>query len=139
MCKPPCCNNSGSQGTGIAAVALIIGAALIAAKIRPVVANIVHVAVEVIRLIALTIGVVLALVAVTWAAIMITRWQLRRKALAATQTRVVAMPSIRVSATKGSRLADCLACGGTGSVLQAIGSGRHPRECPVCEPMTRAG
>jgi len=43
MCRPPCCNHSGGQGTGIAAVAVIIGAALVAAKIGPIVAKIVHV------------------------------------------------------------------------------------------------
>src|SRR5262249_19752748 len=35
--------------------------------------------------------------------------------------------------------AGCLACGGTGTGLRAISSGRYqPGECPVCEPVTRA-
>ena len=83
MCRPSCCDNSGGQGAGIAAVALILGAALIVAKIGPIVAKIVHIALEVIRFAALTTGLVLALAAITWAAIMITRWQLRRTAPAA--------------------------------------------------------
>src|SRR2546429_709783 len=63
---------------GIAAVAVIVGAAFIAARIGPIVAKIVQVALEVIRIAALTTVLVLALAAITWAAIMITRWQLRR-------------------------------------------------------------
>ena len=140
MCRPSCCNNTGGQGPGIAAVALIIGSALVAAKIGPIVAKIVHVAVEVIRLAALTTGLVLALAVLTWAATTITRWHLHRKALTANQTRVVTMPTIRVSAPRTSRPADCLACGDTGRVLRAISDGRYqPTECPVCEPARRAG
>src|SRR5690348_9183947 len=113
MCRPPCCNDSGGQGAGIAAVAVIMVAALAAAKIGPVVARIVHTAVEVIRLVALTIGLVVALAAITWAAIVITRWQLRRRALAAARPRVVTVPATRFSADHVSGPADCLACGGT--------------------------
>jgi hypothetical protein len=140
MCRPSCCNNSGGQGAGVAAVAVIIGAALVAAKIGPIVAKIVHVAVEVIRFAALTTGMVAALAVLTWAAITITRWQVRRKALAANQTRVITKPTIRVSAPRASRPADCLACGDTGTVLRAISDGGYqPTECPVCEPARRAG
>ena len=140
MCRPSCCNNNGGQGAGIAAVALIMLAALFAAKTGPIVAHIIHVVLDVIRLAALTTGLVLVLAAVAWAAIVITRWQLRRGALAAARTRVVAMPAIRFPADQVSGPADCLACGGTGTVLRAISSGRYqPGECPVCEPVTRAG
>ena len=140
MCRPSCCDNSGGQGAGIAAVALILGAALIVAKIGPIVAKIVHVALEVIRFAALTTGLVLALAVITWAAIMITRWQLRRTAPAAGQTQVIAAPTIRVSASRASRPADCLACGGSGTVLKAIGGSRYqPGACPVCQPIMRAG
>ena len=140
MCRPSCCDNSGGQGAGIAAVALILGAALIVAKIGPIVAQIVHIALEVIRIAALTTGLVLALAVITWAAIMITRWQLRRTAPAAGQTQVVAAPTIRVSASRASRPADCLACGGSGKVLKAIGGSRYqPGACPVCEPAQWAG
>jgi len=140
MCRPSCCDNSGGQGAGIAAVAIIIGAAFIVAKIGPIAARIVHIVLEVIRFAALTTGLVLALAAITWAAIMITRWQLRRTASAAGQTQVIAAPTIRVSASRASRPADCLACGGSGTVLKAIGGSRYqPGACPVCEPAQWAG
>ena len=79
MCRPSCCNDSGGQGSGIAAVAVIVGAALIVAQIA-------HVALEVICIAALTTGLVLALAVITWAAIIITSWQLRRKAPVAGRT-----------------------------------------------------
>jgi hypothetical protein len=139
MCRPPCCDNNGGQGTGVAAVALIIGAALIAAKIGPIVAGIVHTVLEVLRIVALTTALVLALAALTWAAIMITRWQLqRRQVLAANPARVV-VTRLWEQAEPGDR-PDCLACGGTGTVLRAISGGRYqPGECPVCEPAECAG
>jgi hypothetical protein len=139
MCRPPCCDKSGSQSTGIAAVAVIIGAALVAAKIGPVVAKTIHVALEVIRFAALTTGLVAVLAVFTWAAIAMTRWQLRRKALAANPIQVTVT---RPWAQAGpANRPDCLACGGTGRVLRAISSsGRYrPGECPVCEPVRRAG
>ena len=140
MCRPSCCDNSGGQGAGIAAVAIIIGAVLIVAKIGPIVASIIHIALEVIRVAALTTGLVLALAAITWAAIMITRWQLRRTAPAAGQTQVIAAPAIRVSPSRASRPADCLACGSSGKVLQLIdGRQYQPGACPVCEPAEWAG
>jgi hypothetical protein len=140
MCRPSCCNNSGGQGAGIAAVALILGAALIVGKIGPIVAQIVHIALEMIRFAALTTGMVVALAVITWAAITITHWQLRRMAPAAGQTRVVAAPTIWVSANQASRPADCLACDGSGQVLRAIDGYRYqPGACPVCEPARLAG
>jgi len=42
MCRPSCCNNGG-QGAGIAAVALIMLAALIAARIVRIADRIIHV------------------------------------------------------------------------------------------------
>jgi hypothetical protein len=110
------------------------------AKIGPIVAKIIHIALEVIRFAALTTGLVLALAAITWAAIMITRWQLRRTAPAVGETQVIAAPIIRVSASRASRPADCLACGGSGTVLKAIGGSRYqPGACPVCEPAQWVG
>jgi hypothetical protein len=140
MCRPSCCNNSGGQGAGIAAVALILIGALIVARIGPIVAQIGHIALEVIRIAVVTAAAVLALAAITWAVVMITRWQLRRTASAAGQTQVIAAPAIRVSAGRTSGPADCLACGGSGTVLKAIGGSRYqPGACPVCEPIERAG
>ena len=138
MCRPPCCNNTGGQGAGIAAVAFIIGAALVAAKIGPVVAGIVHTVVEVIRLVALTVGSVVALAVVTWAVLALIRGQLRRQALAVTRTRVVVTRPWEH--TGSADRPDCLACGGTGTVLRAIRGGQYqPGVCPVCEPVRRAG
>ena len=124
MCRPSCCNNSGGQGAGIAAVAVIIGAALVAAKIGSIVAGIIHTIVEVLRIVALTTGLVLALAVITWAIIMITRWQIQRsKILAANPARVV-VTRLREQAEPADR-PDCLACGGNGTVLRAIGDGRY--------------
>ena len=140
MCRPPCCNNTGSQDAGIAAVALLMLAALIVAKIGPIVAHIIYVVLDVIRLVALATGLVVALAVITWAAIVFTRWQLRRRALTAARTRVVTMPANRFPADQVSGPADCLACSGTGTVLRAISSGRYqPGKCPVCAPAMRAG
>jgi uncharacterized membrane protein len=140
MCRPSCCDNSGGQGAGIAAVALILIGALIVAKIGPIVAQIGHIALEVIRIAVVTAAAVLAVAVITWAVVMITRWQLRRTASAAGQTQVVVTPTIRVSASRASRPADCLACGGSGRVLKAIGGSRYqPGACPVCEPAQWAG
>jgi hypothetical protein len=138
MCRPPCCNNTGGQGAGIAAVALIIGAALVAAKIGPVVAGIIRTVLEVIRLVALTAALSVALAVVTWAVLALIRWQLRRQALAVTRPRVVVTrPWER---TGSADRPDCLACGGTGTVLRAISGGQYqPGVCPVCEPVRRAG
>jgi hypothetical protein len=139
MCRPPCCNNSGGQGAGLAAVAILMLAALIVAKIGPIVADVIHTALEVIRFTALTIGTAAAVTAVTWVVIKVTHWQLhRRTTLVTSQLRVSAMPKRQQTGPAGQR--DCLACGGTGTVLRAIGSGRYrPGECPVCAPVARAG
>ena len=139
MCRSSCCDKNGGQGAGVAAVAVIIGAALVAAKIGPIVAGIVHAVLEVLRVVALTTGLVLALAVVTWAAIVITRWQLqRRKMLMANQTRMVVTQPWE-QAEPADR-PDCLACGGNGTVLRAIsGGGYQPQDCPVCEPIKRAG
>ena len=141
MCRPSCCNNTGGQETGIAAVALIIGAALVAVKIGPIVAHIIHVVLDLIRLVALTTGLVVALAVLTWTAIVLTRWQLRRRTLAAARTPVATMPTVGFAADQVSGPADCLACGGTGTVLRAINGGDRcqPGACPVCEPIQRAG
>jgi hypothetical protein len=136
MCRPSCCDNSRGQGTGIAAVAIILGAGFIVAKIGPIVARIIHIALEVIRLAALTTGLVLALTAVTWAAITLAQWQSQRRGgWAANSTRVVV-----TRPREQAEQPDCLACGGSGTVLKAIGGSRYqPSACPVCEPAEWAG
>jgi hypothetical protein len=139
MCRPSCCNNSGGQGAGIAAVAIIMGAALIVAKIGPIVAQIVHVALEAIRIAALTAAAVLVVAAAAWLAVMTVRWWLRHRG-----ARRQAIPHpVNTAAWQQMAVGDgsgCLACGGTGRVLRAIDSGRYqPGACPVCEPAQWAG
>jgi hypothetical protein len=115
-------------------------AALVAARIGPIVARIAHTVVEVIRVAAITTGLVLALAAITWAATVITRWQLQRRTAMPDSTPGVAPPVIRLSSSHSTHPAGCLACGGTGTVLRAInGSGYQPQDCPVCEPARRVG
>ena len=140
MCRPSCCNNTGGQGTGIAAVAVIIGAALVAAKIGPIVAGIIHTVLEVLRIVALTTGLVVALAVITWAVIVITRWQLQRRTMLAANPARVVVTRLWEQAEPADR-PDCLACGGTGTVLRAISARPVPAaaECPVCEPVRRAG
>ena len=139
MCRPSCCDNSGGQGTGIAAAALILGTALIVAKIGPIVARIVHVALEVIRIAALTAGVVLAVAVAAWLAVMTVRWWLRHRGA---QRQAIIQP---VNATVWQNVPaghqpECLACGGSKKVLQLIDGSRYqPGVCPVCEPAQRAG
>ena len=140
MCKPSCCRNeSASPGAGIAVAAVVMFAAFMVAKIGPIVAGFIHVALEVIRFTVLTMGVAAAVAVVTWAAFRLTRWQLqRRPALAASQTRVCVMPEHQQ--TGPSEQQDCLACGSTGMVLRAISGGCwQPGECPAYEPAQRAG
>jgi hypothetical protein len=141
MCRrPSCCDSPRGQGTGTAAVALILLAVLVAARIGPIVARTAHTVLEVIRIAAMTTGLVLALAAVTWAAIVLTRWQLHRRPAGVNSARVVAPPVIRLSASRSTYPDGCLACGGTGTVLRAINStGYQPQDCPVCEPARRVG
>jgi hypothetical protein len=139
MCRPSCCNNSGGPGAGIAAVAIIVGAALIVAKIGPIVAQIVHVALEAIRIAALTAAAVLVVAVAAWLAVMTVRWWLRHRG-----ARRQAIPHpVNAAAWQQMAVGDgsgCLACGGTGRVLRAIDSGRYqPGACPVCEPAEWVG
>jgi len=139
MCRPSCCDNSGGQGTGMAAVALILIGTLIVAKIGLIVARIVHVVLEVLRIAALTAGAVLALAVLTWLAVITVRWCLCHRV---TWRHPIVQPAgatVRQNMATGDQPA-CLACGGTGTVLRAISDGSYqPWACPVCEPAERAG
>jgi hypothetical protein len=139
MCRPSCCNHTGGQDAGLAAVAILMLAALIVAKIGPLVAAIVHTTLEVIGFTALAIGAIAAVTAFTWLGIKVTRWQLHRRAtIAASQAKVFVMPRRQQTGPAGQL--GCLACGGTGTVLRAISAGRYrPGQCPVCEPAQKAG
>jgi hypothetical protein len=86
----------------------------------------------------LTTGLVVALAVITWAAITITRWQLRCNALGTTRTPVAVTRPWQQ--TDPADRPECLACGGNGTVLRAISGDRYqPSDCPVCEPVRRAG
>jgi hypothetical protein len=139
MCRPSCCNNSGGQGAGIAAVAIILIGTLIVAQIGPIVAQIVHIALEAIRIAALTAGAVLAFAVAAWLAVMITRWWLRHQGA---QRQAIAQP-VNATAWHNVPAGDqsaCLAYGGSGQVLRAIDGGRYqPGACPLCEPAQWAG
>jgi hypothetical protein len=136
MCRPSCCDNSRGQGAGIAAVALILIGTLIVAKIGPVVARVVHVALEVIRIAAMTAGVVLAVAALAWLAVVIVRWRLRHHGA---QQQAIPQPVNAWQDVPVGNRSSCLACGGSGTVLRAIGDKYHPGVCPVCEPAEWAG
>ena len=64
---------SSSEGAGITAIAVVIGAALIAAKIGPIVARILHVVVEVLTIVVLTAASALACLLVTCLVIRVHR------------------------------------------------------------------
>lgn len=134
MCRPSCCPKSSGNGTGIAAVAVIAMGAIAAVKIGPVVARIVHLIVEVLTIVMLTAASALAAIVLAWLTVCIVRWHARRtRARQAVTLRPV--PSEPVAST-----ADCLACGGTGTVLRAITGSRYQSQvCPVCEPTRKAG
>jgi hypothetical protein len=135
MCRQArCCTNSSSNGTGIAAVAVIAAGAIVVVKIGPIVARIVHLVVEVLTIVMLSAASALAAILLIWLTIRIVRWQAHR---ARTQQAAVLRP---VPSEPIGTNADCLACGGTGTVLRAItGSRYQPQACPVCEPAQKAG
>jgi hypothetical protein len=139
MCSPSCCDNSRGQGTGIAAVAITLGAAVITAKIGPLVARIVHTALDVLRIAALTAAAVLAWAVLTWLTVMIVRrWHRRHDAQRQATVQPIS-PAFRQHMTARDR-PRCLACGGSGAMLKAIGASRYqPGACPVCEPAEWAG
>ena len=139
MCRPSCCDNSRGQGAGIAAVVVILAAAFIVAKIGPIVVKIVHIALEVIRVVALTAAVVLIFTVAAWLAVVIVRWWLRHHGA----RRQAILQPVNATAWRDVPAGDqsaCLACGGSGRVLRAISSSRYqPSACPVCEPAEWAG
>jgi hypothetical protein len=134
MCRRCCCKSS-NQGAGIAAVAVIAGAAFVAAKIGPIVARIFHIAFEALTIAALTGAAATAAIAVIWATSCILHTRRTRR-----PTVLRSVPAAwQVMRQEGSTH-PCLACGGTGTVLRAIGSGSYQDfACPACQPVRRAG
>jgi hypothetical protein len=134
MCRPPCCKPS-HEGAGIAAVAVIIGAAAVTAKIGPAVARIWHLAVEALTIITITCAAAAAGILVTWAAARLIG-QYRR----AHQQAILQPVPHAASLDQAQGQPGCLACGGTGTVLRAIGTGSYQDSaCPACHPVHRAG
>ena len=140
MCRrPSCCDNPRGQGTGKAAVALITLAVLVAARIGPIVSRIAHTVLEVIRIAALTAAAVLVVAVAAWLAVMIVRWWLGHRGAQRQATPQPVNATIWQNVPAGHQ-PECLACGGSGNVLQLIDGSRYqPGACPVCEPAQWAG
>src|SRR6516162_7054956 len=112
MCRPSCCKQS-NEGAGIAAVAVIAGTALVAVKIGPIVARILHLVVEVLTIILLTAVTARAVIVLAWLTVRVVRWRLCRTAHPQTTLRPV--PTIASDHTPQADIEPgCLACGGTG-------------------------
>lgn len=120
MCRPSCCAKSTGEGTGLAAVAVIAGVAIVAVKIGPIVARILHLIVEVFTIIMLTAASALACIVLAWLTARIVRWRIRQHRA----HRQVTLPPVASGELTHVRQAgntrECLACDGTGTVLRAI-------------------
>jgi len=136
MCRPSCCTKSSGEGAAITAIAVLIGGALIVAKVGPIVARIFHDVIEALVIITLTAASVLACLLMTWLVIRLVRWRNRRRAANRQVLQPVRSATQLPHQTIGRK---CLACGDTGTVLRALGSRYQDRPCPVCEPAHRAG
>jgi hypothetical protein len=135
MCRPSCCKPS-NDGAGIAAVAVIAVTAFAYAKIGPAVARIWHIAVEALTIFTLTCAAAAAGILVTWAtARIIGSRRAHRQTLPYRVEPTAQHYTVQADGEPG-----CLACGGTGTVLQAITASDYRAEaCPVCDPADRAG
>jgi hypothetical protein len=139
MCRSSCCKQS-NEGAGIAAVAVIAGGAFVAVKIGPIVARILHLAVEVLTIIMLTAVTALVCIVLGWLTVRAVRWRLSRRP-AHSRIKLRPVPTATPDYIEQSDSEPgCLACGGTGQVLRAIsGSPYQVQPCPACEPVRRAG
>jgi hypothetical protein len=137
MCRPPCCQPS-HEGTSIAAVAVavLIGGGYAYAKIGPEVARIWHLAVEAVIIFTLGCAAAATGIVVTWATAHAIRTRRTRRQAVLLPVQAAAWPE----PVQDSSEPDCLACGDTGTVLRAIGTGSYQHEwCPACQPVHRAG
>jgi hypothetical protein len=138
MCRPSCCKPSG-DGAGVAAVAVIIAAVFVAARIGPVVARIWHIAIEALTILTLTCAAAAAVILVTWAMTRITGSRRAHRQPLPYRAEPVA-PAAWSYTVQPDREPGCLACGGTGTVLRAITASHYQAEpCPACDPAERAG
>jgi hypothetical protein len=136
MCRRPSCCQPSNEGTGIAAVAIIAAAAYAYAKIGPVAARIWHLAVEALTISTLACAAAAAGIVVTWATARIIRTRRTRRKAVLQPVQAAAWPEPVQDASEPG----CLACGGTGTVLRAIGASSYQdSSCPACQPVHRAG
>jgi hypothetical protein len=134
MRRPSCCKPR-SQGSGFAAAALIIGAGIVASKIRPEVHKIMHDVIDLLRTMAVTTAVIVALIIAAWVTTQLVRWWLGHR-----QTQYDQVYSVASQRSAAGNEPSCLACGGNGKVLRANGNGSfEPRACPECQPTRLAG
>jgi hypothetical protein len=163
MCRRSRCDKSGGQGAGVAAVALIIGAGILAGKGRHIADKALHDVAEVLRIAAITTSAIAAAAITAWILILLVRWRLRRRQAEGQVNAKVARARAdiaaslagilddetglaRIYATHGqqaparTRSPSCLACGGHGEVLRANSAGCfEPRACPECQPARLTG
>jgi hypothetical protein len=157
MRRQPCCKPR-SQAPGVAAVALIIGAGILAGKGRHIAGRVLHDVAEVLRIAAITTGVIAAVAITAWIVILLVRWQMRRRQTEGQVTGKVARSRADSAASLARVLDDetglaqiyamhgqqepartsspsCVACGGAGEVLRSDATGRfEARACPECRP-----
>ena len=140
MCRPSCCSKSTGDGTGIAAVAVVTGAAIVAVKTGPIVARILHLIVEVLAIITLTAATALACILLGWLTVRIVRWRIHRHHAHRQIDPAAGSRRSPAAHRPGRQRPGCLACGDTGTVLRAISGSRYQaRPCPACEPAQLAG
>jgi hypothetical protein len=138
MCRPSCCTSSSrnSGGTGLAVIAILIAAAIVAAKIGPTLAEIGRVALDVAGIAALTAVSVLVLAAAIWLAIRLTRRYRHRRV----QRQAARIPAAHTTGFVPVSEQSCLACGARGQVVRIIGtSAVQVRPCPECQPTRLMG
>ena len=124
MCKRSCCCHSNSrEGAGIAAIAVIAAGAIVAVKIGPIVARIIHLAVEVFTIIMLTAATALTCIVVGWLTVRIVRVRARvhrRTAIHLTATAHVAGAGLGKSPLLVARAREAIS---DGAVVYAIDPG----------------
>jgi hypothetical protein len=135
MCRRPSCCQPSNEGTGIAAVAVIVGAAFAYAKIGPEVARIWHLAVEAVIIFTLGCAAAAVGIVVTWA----TAHYIRTRRTQRQAVLVPVSPDAQSPIGQDGSQPECLACGDTGTVLRAIGTSSYQdQSCPACQPAHRA-
>jgi hypothetical protein len=136
MCRRASCCQPSHEGAGIAAVAVVIGAGFVYAKIGPEAARIWHLAVEAVIIFTLGCAAAAAGIVITWATAHCIRARRAPRQAVLVPVPQEAQPSIG----HADHQPDCLACGDTGTVLRAIGPGSYQHDlCPACQPAHRAG